>query len=452
MTPTKCGLPAFYPFVLFMNSLLTARDLISLGFMTFALFLGAGNIIFPPQIGQLAGSNIWFSALGFLLTGVGLPLLTVVALARIGSGLSTLTLPIGKTAGLIFGFVIYLTIGPLFATPRTATVSFALGFVPFFGESNQALALYSFGFFTVVALISWYPGRLLDTVGKLITPALIMGLVVLAFAAIFWPVGTVEPTQLQADQAFAHGFTQGYQTMDALAALVFGIVIINAISERGISESHLVTRYTIIAGVIAAIGLALVYVSLIWLGASSGILVPNAPTGAPILNAFVNVAFGPMGNALLAFVIILACLTTAIGLVSACGIYFSQLLHVSYRKTVVVLSLISMLIANQGLDQLIAIAEPVLLTIYPIAISLVFLSLALPCWRQAKRVFIPTLSVAALFGLIDGIRAIGYGDFIPAALQDLPGIHLGLGWIVPVLCVLVLAAVIDRTVTPTSSL
>ena len=142
-----------------MNSTLRTQDIISLGFMTFALFLGAGNIIFPPLVGQLAGDSIWAAALGFLLTGVGLPLLTVVALARIGGGLEVVTRPIGSLAGTVFGTAIYLTIGPLFATPRTATVSYSIGVVPFLGESELALAIYSFIYFLIVMLIALYPGR-----------------------------------------------------------------------------------------------------------------------------------------------------------------------------------------------------------------------------------------------------------------------------------------------------
>lgn len=428
-----------------MNASLNSRDLLGLGFMTFALFLGAGNIIFPPLVGQLAGNTIWFAALGFLLTGVGLPLLAVIALARIGGGLNAVTQPIGKVAGTVFGTLIYLTIGPLFATPRTATVSYSIGFVPFVGESELALAIYSAVFFLIVMLIALYPGRLLDTVGKLITPFLIVGLSALALAAIFWPSGSIGlPSGPYIEHAFAEGFTQGYQTMDALAALVFGIVIIQAINDKGITETRLVTRYTIIAGLIAAIGLALVYVSLIWLGASSGNLAPDAPTGAPILNAFVTHSFGAMGNILLALIIVLACLTTAIGLISACGLYFSQLLNISYTKTVVGLSVVSMLIANQGLSQLITIAVPVLLTLYPIAIALVLLCLAMSCWRHPPSVFIPTLAVAAMFGLMDGLRAAGIGDFLPLWLQALPGAQLGLGWVLPVIVMLGLSAVVDR--------
>lgn len=428
-----------------MTPTLNTRDLISLGFMTFALFLGAGNIIFPPLVGQLSGSTIWFAALGFLLTGVGLPLLAIVALARTGGGLPTITSPMGKVAGLVFGIVVYLTIGPLFATPRTATVSFEIGMVPFVGGSELALAIYSFVFFAVVTLFSLYPGRLLDTVGKWLTPVLMLGLLILALAAIALPAGVIgTPADHYIEQAFSQGFTQGYQTMDALAGLVFGIVIINAITERGITNNQLLTRYTIIAGFIAALGLAAVYVSLIWLGATSGNLAPNAATGAPILNAFMTYAFGPIGNMLLAFVIILACLTTSIGLISSCALYFGKLINLSYRKAVLLLSLISMIIANQGLEQLITIAEPVLFTIYPIAISLIALNLAKPYWQQPTRVFIPTTMVAALFGFIDGLQLAGYGDWLPPLFNTLPGAPIHFGWTTPVLGVLIVSAVVDR--------
>src|SRR5690606_25668227 len=166
---------------------------------------------------------------------------------------------------------------------------------------------------------------------------------------------------------------------------------------------------------IAALGLALVYLALIWLGASSGELAHGAATGAPILTAFVHHIFGPMGSVLLAVVITLACLTTAVGLVSACGDYFSKLLPMSYRSVVIAVSLFSMVVANQGLEQLIAVSVPVLSAIYPVAITLVALSLASGFWRKPSRVFISTLIVAALFGIMDGLTAAGFAHLVPGA-------------------------------------
>jgi LIVCS family branched-chain amino acid:cation transporter len=406
---------------------LKTRDLMALGFMTFALFLGAGNIIFPPIVGLAAGEHLWSSAVGFLLTGVGLPLVTVVALARVGGGLQTITAPIGKVAGMLLGAAVYLTIGPLFATPRT-------------------LGVYTVLYFGLTLLLALFPGKLVDTIGKLITPVLILALVVLGGAAFLLPAGTLSaslPDYQSSSLALGQGFVQGYQTMDALAALVFGIVIVNAIKDSGITDTRLHTRYTIIAAIIAATGLGLVYVSLIYLGATSGGLVQSASTGVQILTAYVQHTFGDAGMVLLAVVILLACLTTGVGLVSACGSYFSQLLPFSYRTVVIALCVFSAVVANQGLEQLIAVAVPVLVTVYPVAIALVALSLLSGCWKHARRVYAPVMAVALLLGLLDGAKAVGLME-LPEWITNLPGAAMGMAWLTPVLAMLLLAATADR--------
>ena len=428
-----------------MTTELKLWDILALGFMTFALFLGAGNIIFPPMVGLAAGEQLWPAALGFLLTGVGLPLLTVVALARVGGGMPALTAPLGKAAGIVLGVAVYLSIGPLFATPRTATVSFSMGIAPFVGDTPLHLLLFTCGYFALVLLLSLYPGKLMDNIGKLITPILILALLVLGGAAFVLPAGALGAASgAYVQQPLAEGFLQGYQTMDALGALVFGVVIVNAIRSQGIQDARLHTRYAIAAGLIAALGLGLVYVSLVYLGAHSAQLVPDANTGVQVLTSYVQHTFGPVGLWLLAAVILLACLTTGVGLVSACGVYFSQLLPLSYRTVVVSISVFSLGAANLGLAQLIAIAVPALYTIYPVAIALVALSLLSRCWRTPRRIFRPVLLVALGFGLLDGVKAAGLEQWIPTALLSLPGSSMGLGWLLPVLAVWVCAAVLDR--------
>lgn len=429
-------------------------DIVALGFMTFALFLGAGNIIFPPIVGQAAGTQQWMASLGFLLTGVGLPLLTVVALARVGGGMDALTRPIGRVAGTLLGVAVYLTIGPLFATPRTATVSFEMGMAPFTGNTPTALFVFSLVYFGLVMLLSLFPGKLMDTVGKLITPVLILALVVLGGAAFVAPAGSLSAPVADyatAGSALAQSFLQGYQTMDALGALVFGIVIVNAIRDTGIGDSRLHTRYAIYAGCIAAVGLCLVYVSLIFLGSHIGDWVPAGASGVEILTAYVHHTFGDVGIWLLAAVILLACLTTGVGLVSACATYFSALTKISYRAVVIVLCVFSMVVSNQGLAQLIAVAVPVLYTVYPVAIALVVLNLLSRFWRHPRGVFIPVMVVALVFGLLDGIKAAGWTALVPAWIDRLPGASMALGWLSPVLLVWVIACVFDRCRPPARS-
>jgi branched-chain amino acid:cation transporter, LIVCS family len=424
---------------------LKTRDIVALGFMTFALFLGAGNIIFPPSVGLAAGEFQWSAALGFLLTGVGLPLLGIVALARVGGGLDTLTSPIGKIAGTLMGLSIYLTIGPFFATPRTATVSFEVGMAPFTGNTPEALMWFTIGYFALVMVLSLFPGKLMDNIGKIITPALIVVLAILGGAAFIAPAGDITiPAEAynSAGAALAQGFLMGYQTMDALASLVFGIVIVAAIKTAGVTDTKLHTRYTIYAGIIAAVGLGLVYVSLIYLGGMSGTVVPADASGVQILTTYVNNVFGTSGIILLAAVILLACLTTGVGLVSACSAYFSELLGVKYRTVVIIMSVFSTVVANQGLAQLIAVAVPVLVCIYPVAIALIALGLLSSLWKHKARVFIPVMIVALVFGIVDAIKAIGWNT--PAFFDSLPGSDMGLGWVLPVVIVMAVAGVLDR--------
>jgi LIVCS family branched-chain amino acid:cation transporter len=424
---------------------LKSLDLLALGFMSFALFLGAGNIIFPPSAGMASGEHVWSAAFGFLITGVGLPLLTVVALARVGGGMDELTAPLGRRAGVLLAVAVYLAIGPLFATPRTATVSFEMGVAPFTGNGTLPLALYTSAYFAAVLFLALNPGKLVDNIGKFITPLLLAALLVLGGAALLAPAGEVgQASEAYRAAPFVKGFLEGYLTMDTLGALVFGIVIATAIKDRGVSDSRLVTRYSMIAGIIAAIGLSLVYLALFHLGSISQGIAGEAQNGVQILTTYVQHTFGTYGSLLLAVVITLACLTTAVGLLTACGEYFSKLLPFSYRTVVVVFGLFSLAVSNQGLTQLISVSVPVLVGLYPLAIALVALSLMGNFWCSAPRVFVPTMTVTLVFGLFDAFNAAGFSNLVPGVLAHLPLAEQGLGWLVPVLVTLALAAVVDR--------
>ena len=420
-------------------------DLLALGFMTFALFLGAGNIIFPPSAGMAAGEFVWRAAFGFLLTGVGLPLLTVVALARVGGGMDRLTAPLGKVAGTLLAVAVYLAIGPLFATPRTAVVSFEMGIAPFSGNAGMPLFIYTLVFFSAMLFLVLNPGQLVNRIGKFITPVLLAALLVLGGAAILAPAGEVgSSSEHYRSTPLIKGFLEGYLTMDTLGALVFGIVIATAIRDRGVTEPALVTRYSMVAGLIAAIGLSLVYVALFYLGATSQGIAGGAENGVQILTTYVQHTFGTPGSLLLAIVITLACLTTAVGLTTACGEFFSALLPVSYRSVVISFALFSLLVANQGLTQLISVSVPVLVGLYPLAIVLVALSLLDRCWLSAPRVFVPVMAVTLIFGVVDGLAAAGLSGWVPQLFTQLPLADQSMGWLLPVLLTLALAVVADR--------
>lgn len=424
---------------------LKGQDILALGFMTFALFVGAGNIIFPPIVGLQSGPHVWMAALGFLVTAVGLPVITVVALAKVGGGMDALSSPIGKVAGGILAAVCYLAVGPLFATPRTATVSFEVGLAPLTGESPLALFLYSSVYFLIVFFVSLYPGRLLDTVGRFLAPLKIIALAILGIAAFALPagdIGVATPEYVAAP--FSQGFINGYLTMDTLGALVFGIVIVNAIRSRGVESPKLITRYAIIAGLIAGVGLALVYVSLFRLGSGSHEVAAGATNGAAVLHAYVQHTFGSLGSGFLAVLIALACLVTAVGLTCACAEYFSKVLPLSYKTLVVILAVFSLVVSNLGLTKLIAFSIPLLTAIYPPCIVLVALSFCKGLWHAQARIVGPVMLVAFIFGVIDALKGAGFGDSIPSVLANMPFSNQGLAWLVPSLMILLAVVICDR--------
>lgn len=420
-------------------------DQLALGFMVFALFLGAGNIIFPPSAGMEAGSSVWWAASGFLITAVGLPLLGIVAVAYVGGGLSRLTLPLGKTTGLLIAVVVYLAIGPLFATPRTAMVSFEMAMVPITGNSAFSLALYCFVYFALVIFLAFHQGALVERIGKWITPILLLGLLVLGVSAVLFPSGSFSsPAPAYQKAPLLKGVVEGYLTMDTLGAVVFGVVVSSAIRNRGIKDDTLVMRYTIRAGLIAACGLACVYLAFFYLGATNSSIASDATNGAQILAAYVQHQFGFAGHLLLGSVIVLACLTTAVGLTVACGEFFSALLNVSYRHTVLGFAGFSLLVANIGLSQLISVSLPVLIALYPMAIMLVVLNLLKGCWYSAPRVFKPVMGVTFVFGVCDGLSAAGLNDWVPSIFSTLPLASQNLGWLLPVLLAWIVAVSFDQ--------
>ncbi len=423
-----------------MKQKLSLQNIVGMGFMVFAMFLGAGNLIFPPMVGQLAGTDVWYAAAGFLITGVGLPLLGIVAISRVGGGFNGISGEMPKTLIVLLGTCIYLIIGPLYAVPRTALVSFEVGFLPFLPKAG---ALSQFIFSVVFFGLSWYlcvrPGKLLESVGKLITPALIALLAILGLSPIFMPLG--EPgsaTGAYAEGAFIKGFLEGYLTMDALAALMFGIVIITNLKSHGIKDKTSLCHYSIITGFIAAIGLTLVYLSLFYLGATSREVATNPDNGGQILTLYVQTLFGTSGTVLLAAVVTLACLTTAIGCITAASEYFDEMLkQVSYRTIVTVISLVCVCFANMDLNQIIALFEPVLLVLYPISITLIFLGLVRDWLPNPLLSYRWTLAIALFMSVVDILMTSGFPLLEPIMrpLALIPGHDDHMLWLLPSLVV-----------------
>ncbi|MFA0557061.1 MULTISPECIES: branched-chain amino acid transport system II carrier protein [unclassified Vibrio] len=413
-----------------MKQSLKLTDIMALGFMLFAFFLGAGNIIFPPLAGQLAGDHFLPAMSGFLLTAVGLPLITIVAVAVAGGSWGHLTKDLPKKAATIMAVLIFIIIGPAFAAPRTGLVAYEMAVKPFFIDASQAhLTLFSIAFFAVAMFFSWSQGKLIDVIGKVLTPALFVGLVVLAIAVFVNPQGDILAAHGEyITQPLTKGFLEGYNTMDTFASLMFGMLIVDAIRSKGITDRAATTKYLISAGCIAAAGLAFVYISLFFLGATSATVAAGADNGGAILSLYVQSLFGPSGQLVLSVIVLLACLTTAIGLVSACSDYFSSLTPLSYKTWVIINGVACATVANVGLSQLISLSVPVLFALYPVAIALVALTFLRSRFPNPKAAYRVVVLVSLLFALIDGAKVAGVDV---SALEMLPLFEIGMGWLLP---------------------
>lgn len=434
------------------------KENVAVGFMLFALFLGAGNIIFPPQLGQNAGTEFIPAMIGFLITGVGLPLLGIIVVAKNGGDLQTITNRIHPVFAIIFTSVVYLSIGPLFAIPRTATVTYEIGVAPYLSElaSGNWLSLFiaSFIFFAICFYLALNPTKLVDRIGKILTPALLIVIVLLAIKSFITPMGSIgEPHGEFATKAFSLSFVEGYLTMDALASLVFGILIVQALQARGIMDRGKQVTITVFAGIVAAIGLAFVYISLGYLGVTSTDSIGYSGDGATIISEAARVLYGNAGMIILSLIIILACITTGVGLISANATFFSKLFpSMSYKALVVVFTLFSFLISNFGLSKLLAITLPVLLFIYPIAIVLMFLVLFDKAFNRAPIVYTLSLIATALVSLYDGIKGAGFKiGWYENILSTLPLYDQSVGWLVPAIVGLVIGWIIHLMTRKTTT-
>lgn len=424
-----------------------------IGVMLFALFFGAGNLIFPAALGQNAGSNVWMAVTGFLITGIGLPFLGILAMGFSGSrNLQELASRVHPLYGVIFTSLLYLTIGPFFAAPRTGAVAYDIGIAPFMGESFGQVGLFVFTlvFFIVTLWFSLNPAKLVDHVGKILSPAIIVLIFLLLVMVIVKPLGSIEaPQAAYANGAFMKGFMEGYNTMDALASLVFGIIVINSIRAMGVTSTRGILLASAKSGIIATIFLGIIYVGVAYLGATSIGAFGLFDTGGPVLGKAASYYFGTAGTLMLSIIILLACLTTSIGLMTACGEYFHTLVpKISYKMWVLFFSSVSFVVANFGLANIINYSIPVLMFLYPLAIALMLLTFLSKLFNHSRIVYVATITVTMMISTIDGFKTfcqlleIEYYGWLAKIVafyeRVLPLYNDGLGWLLPVLgCILI---------------
>lgn len=439
-----------------MTKKLTFKESMFIGSMLFGLFFGAGNLIFPVHMGQESGSAVFWANLGFLVTGIGLPFLGVIAIGvSKTSGVYELAERIGKKYALVFTVLLYLVIGPFFALPRLATTSFEIGLAPFIQAKQQHvfLVIFSILFFFTAWWLSRRPTKILDYVGKFLNPTFLILLGILLVLAFIHPLGAIDQATVQPsyqEHAFFTGFTQGYNTLDALAALAFGILIVTTIRNMGVTKPSEIAKDTIKSGAISIVLMGIIYTLLAYVGTMSLGGFALSSNGGIALAQIADHYLGTYGSILLALIVILACLKTGIGLITAFAETFTDLFPKrNYIVFVTLASALACLVATVGLTNIIQISLPVLMFIYPLAMTLILLVLVGPLFKQRPAVYRMTTYFTLIASILDGLNACPEGikqtsfvkTLLDFATNYLPFFKLGMGWIVPALIGLVIGLI-----------
>ena len=427
---------------------LTLRQKILVAGTLFGMFFGAGNLIFPVHLGQMAGQNALPAIIGFIITAVGIPILGVAAIGITHSdGLQTLSGKVGKGYGIFFTCLLYLTIGPLFAIPRFATVSFTTGITPLLGADSPErlyLLLFSAVFFAFVLFFSLRPGKITVWIGKIINPLFLFFFAVLMLAALLAPgaaVSAVEPVEAYRSDAFFPALIEGYGTMDAIAGLAFGIVVIDVIRRMGVDNDDTIAEDVLSSGLLTGALMALIYVVSIVVGAQSRGLFELSENGGIALTQIAGHYLGGVGLFILAFTITFACLKTSIGLVTACAETFSKMTNgkISYRSWAILFTVFSFAVSNIGLSAIIEYSIPMLMLIYPPAIALILLAFLGKFFAHDRTVYIATMIgtwAAAIFDCMKTLpapvqTALHLDTPIAFAAAHLPLFDKNLGWLLP---------------------
>jgi LIVCS family branched-chain amino acid:cation transporter len=412
----------------------STKHSIVIGFALFAMFFGAGNLIFPPSLGKAAGNAFFASIIGFLITGVGLPLAGVIACAKINGTYDKMANRVGKKFAIITGIALILVIGPLFAIPRTAATTFELGIHPIFPSVSQNIAVILYFAITLAFVLK--PSSIIDNIGKILTPALLLMLAIIIFKGIIDPIGPIVNTSYKG--GLSKALIEGYQTMDAMASVIFAGIIISSVKSKGYENANDIMRMTIKSALVSVAGLAFVYGGLMYLGTQTSTLFPADIARTQLVTQIVKLDLGSIGAVILSLCVALACLTTAIGLLASGAEFFANVSNnkVSYKTAAVIMATVSGLIATKNVDSIITLAGPVLQILYPIVIVLIVITL-LGDKVKSNRVVAITTYTALIISILDTINgiypnSIGFLKFIPLA-------SVGFSWFIPTLLAFVIS-------------
>lgn len=428
---------------------LTNREIMFLGFMLFSMLFGAGNLIFPAYLGQAAGENVWQAVIGFIISDAGLAVLAFIAIAKSGT-FDTLVNRVNPTFALLFPMAIYLSIGPGLAIPRAGSLAYEMGVKPFLPitieSSPIGLLVYTVVFFCIVFWFAKSPSKLVDRFGKILTPSLLVLIFIIFIKALFTDLpGFKEASLAYKENPISLGFLDGYQTMDAIGALIYGIIFTNIFKGEKITQKTLQVKYLTIFGLICGLLLTFCYLIIAYLGAQASID-GKVDNGAIVLSTVLHQLFGTSGTIVLGLIFTLACLSVCIGLITSCAQYFSGIFpKLSYIKWAILLCLVSGFVANLGLSQILKVSVPVLGLVYPMAITLIILGLIhdrLP--YNQRPVYVMTIGLVGLYSLLEIICSIFLKDSFSELFSIVPLQNKGFGWVIPGLLGFAIGSYIEK--------
>lgn len=448
-----------------MKDKLSYKERLYVGMMVFGLFFGAGNLIFPIQMGQEAGKNVLLANNGFLISAIGIPFLAIISFGATGTNkVFELASRVSKSFAYFFTIVLYLIIGPIFAMPRLATTSYEMSVASFIPDGKETMSLFIFSvvFFLFVLLFSFKPSKILDYIGKYLTPLFLILLSCLFVVSFLKPMGSINSAPVQAtyqSTPFIEGFLGGYNTLDALAGLAFGAIIIESVKGFGIDKKSRIAVETMKSGVYGIILMGIIYTLLSLMGAMSlGTLSLNK-NGGVTLSQLSHYYLGVPGNVLLGFIVIIACLKTAIGLATSFGKAYSEIFSEKHYLSFVLGCLaIALMVSNIGLNAIITASIPVLMFIYPLAMVLIVLSLFSNWTDKIPNCYNIVIGFTVISSILDAIRAlpdnlkqIGWIDSILSfGEKSIPFFTSGLSWIIFALVGLIVSIVISMLKKPSS--
>lgn len=439
-----------------MHSKLPFTQILVIGFMLFAMFLGAGNVIFAPMVGQEAGTNTPIAMGGFLITGVGLVLLAIVALNKGGGTVEKLADRVSPKFSLVFSVLLFLALGPFYVIPRTTSVVYEISLKQLFSsDANHILYLFIFStiFTALTVYLSWETSKFVDRLGKIITPVFTILLIIIITKSIVTPMGSIQAPVEGAGydtalDAFLKGFTQGYYTMDVLAAFVFGGIFIKSIGSLNLKTQKEVSKVFFQAGIVTVIGLISLQVSMAWIGVSSVESIGYLSNGGEVIALSAKTLFGQIGIYLIGLVIFLTGITTNVACLAAVAEYFERILpQISYKKWLIVFAALGLVFTNFGLTKVLSMASPILMLLYPVAITLIILIFTEKFFNRSKNVYVGAMIGTSIIAVLDALKDAGFMiDEINNTFAFIPLFTAGAGWIVTGLLGAIIGLIFSKNV------